>query len=135
MDNPVDHTLDLGLVNYVKHPSNKDYVVYRFADQERANSFEQALEADGIWFEKSTKEGKQRNYYLFGVHKTDYTKTEKINFSVEAQHKKPLIKIAFLRYFLLFFSLIALTLATIGYCKAQNKYRIGNEVIQSVNPQ
>ncbi len=133
MDNPVDHTLDLGLVNYVKHPSNKDYVVYRFADPQRAESFEKALNSAGIWFEKSTKEGKQRDYYLFGVHKTDYSKTEKINFSVEAQHKKPLIKIAFLRYFLLFFSLIALTLATVGYCKAQHKYRISNEAIQSLN--
>lgn len=134
MDNPVDHTIDLGLVNYVKHPSNKDYIVYRFADQNRANSFEQALEEEGIWFEKSTKEGKQRDYYLFGVHKHDYSKTEKINYRVEAMHKKPMIKMAFFRYFILFFSLIMLTLATIGYCKAQNKYRLSNEAIQTINP-
>ena len=27
MENPVDHTVDLGLVNYVKHPENPNYVV------------------------------------------------------------------------------------------------------------
>ena len=38
MENPIEH-LDLGLVNFTKHPSNPDYVVYRFTNEEKAKSF------------------------------------------------------------------------------------------------
>ena len=40
MDNPIDNVVDLGLVNYTKHPDNPRYIIYRFADEGRASSFE-----------------------------------------------------------------------------------------------
>ena len=46
VDNPVDNVVDLGLVNYVQHPSNPNYIVYRFVDPERAASFEKEL---SVW--------------------------------------------------------------------------------------
>lgn len=121
MENPIDHPLDLGLVNYLKHPSNSNYVVFRFSDEARALSFEESLRFDNIWFEKGEEENRTKRITLFGIHKTDYKKVEKINYMVEAKHKKKLISFAWLRYTILIFSAIVMTLALVGYCKAQSK--------------
>lgn len=133
MDNPVDHIVDLGLVNYVKHPTNSNYIVYRFADTDRANSFRKVLEKEDIWFEESSKEGKKVVYTLFGIHKNDFKRTEVINFEVEAEHKKPFLPFAAFRYFLILFSALAIGLAILGYCKAQNKLTTSNEKLVSIN--
>ena len=133
MDNPVDHIVDLGLVNYVKHPTNSNYVVYRFADTDRADSFRKVLEERGIWFEESTKEGKTLVYTLFGIHKNDFKKTERINFEVEAKHKKPFLPFKVFRYFVILISAIAMGLAILGYCKAQKKLTTSNQSLVSIN--
>lgn len=133
MDNPVDHPIDLGLVNYSRHPSNSQYVVYRFADENRANSFEKALLEKDIQFEKDTHEKKQVTYYLFGIHKNDYKVTEKINFAVEGEHRKPFIPFAAFRWFLILFSTGILFLAIMGYCKAQQKLTSYDETPPTIN--
>lgn len=121
MENPVDHTIDLGFVNYVQHPENKNYVVFRFADNKRAESFELFLVERKIWFEKSDEIKRNKPYFLFAIHSTDFKKVEQINYDVEALHKKPIIPFKWLRWSLLIFSLLVMVLATVGYCKAQNK--------------
>jgi hypothetical protein len=133
MENPVDHTLDLGFVNYVQHPENPNYIVFRFHDPNRAHSFESALNENQIWFEKGEEEKRGTMVQLFGIHKNDFKKVEKINYQVEGKHKKPLIPWKGLRYFLLLFSLTVLTLAIIGYCKQQEKLRSFEETNQSLN--
>lgn len=121
MENPVDHTLDLGLVNYVQHPSNPSYIVYRFPDKERAASFEIELKNNSIWFEKDEENKRGKVYTLFGVHKNDFKVTEQINFKVEAKHKKPFIPFKGFRFIVLFIGLGLLLLSVIGYCKQQEK--------------
>ena len=121
MENPVDHTLDLGLVNYVQHPSNPSYIVYRFPDKERAASFEIELKNNSIWFEKDEENKRGKVYTLFGVHKNDLKVTEQINFKVEAKHKKPFIPFKGFRFIVLFIGLGLLLLSVIGYCKQQEK--------------
>lgn len=121
MENPVDHTIDLGFVNYVQHPENKNYVVFRFADSNRAISFEGKLVESKIWFEKGEEEKRGKLYSLYGIHANDFKKVEKINYAVEALHKKPIIPHRGLRWGLLTFSFIVLLLATMGYCQAQKK--------------
>ncbi len=133
MENPIDHVIDLGLVNYTKHPDNPKYIVYRFADENRANSFEEALLEQDIWFEKGSQERKKGEFTLFGIHKNDYKKTERINFDVEAEHKKPFIPFRGFRYFLMTISFGLLLLAILGYCNAQEKLRSHNEVSCSIN--
>lgn len=133
MDNPIDHPIDLGLVNYSRHPGNSEYVVYRFADEFRAKSFEEALTEKNINFEKDTHEKKQVTYYLFGVHKNDYKVTEKINFAVEGKHRKPLIPFAGFRWFLILFSAGLMFLAIMGYCKAQEKLTSYDETSSTIN--
>ncbi len=135
MDNPIDHPLDLGLVNYTKHPSNPDYVVFRFPDVDRANTFEEYLKAENIWFERSSEPHKQRTYYLFGLHKTDFKRAERLNLKVEGKHKKPLIPIAGIRWFIVLFGMTALTLAVVGYCKQQEKLSLYDDDGRLINEQ
>ena len=135
MDNPVDHPIDLGLVNYSRHPENHEFIVYRFADEGRANSFEAALNEQGIPYENDTHEKKQVTYHLFGIHKNYYKKTEKINYKVEAQHRKPFIPYVGFRWFLILISGVAMSLAILGYCKAQEKLSSYDKKPTSINSQ
>jgi len=131
MENPVDHSLDLGLVNYVQHPTNQNYIVYRFPDPERAASFEEELTKQNIWFEKGEAEKRGNTYTLYGVHKKDYKKTEKLNFLVEAKHKKPFIPFKALRYIVLVIGLVMLVLSVIGYCESRKKIASYNNATTS----
>ena len=133
MDNPVDHIVDLGLVNYVKHPTNPDYIIYRFADEDRADSFEAALTKEEIWFEKDADKKHTAKYILFGIHKRDFNRASQLNYEVEAKHKKPFIPFKAFRYFMLLFSAVAITLAIIGYCEQQKELSLHNNPDHSVN--
>ncbi|MCT4562211.1 MAG: hypothetical protein N4A41_12640 [Crocinitomicaceae bacterium] len=127
MENPVDHTLDLGLVNYVQHPENSKYIVFRFADMNRAAFFESRLAEKEIWFEKGDEMKRNTNFQLYAIHSTDFKLVEKINYETEAKFKKPIIPSKILRYSLLLFSGIIMTLTLIGYCSKQK------EIQQSMN--
>ena len=116
MENPIEH-LDLGLVNFTKHPSNPDYVVYRFTNEEKANSFRRELEEQKIAFEEDTEDKKQVSYTLFAVHKKFYKQTMRMNFKVEGKHKKPLIPFFTLRWFVLLFGLSILLISILSYYK------------------
>ena len=115
MDNPIDHSIDLGFVNYVQHPQNSKYVVFRFRDANRAKSFESELNIQKLWFEKNITESKGKNYHLFGIHQNDFKKVQQINYKVEALHKKRIIPGKYFRLFILVFGLSALVLSIIGY--------------------
>ena len=132
-DNPIDNPLDLGFVNYVQHPENKDYVVFRFSDIHRANDFETLLTEQKIWFERDKEMKRTVEVTLFGIHKTDYNKAQSINFQVEGKHKKPLIPFKGLRYSVLIIGLSLLTLAIVGYCKRQDKLQSVNETLRTIN--
>ena len=133
MENPVDNIVDLGLVNYVKHPTNPNYIVYRFPDKARADSFQFELEQKKIWFERGEEEKRQRTYHLIGIHKNDYKYTVRLNYLVEAKHKKPLIPFKALRYGLMMISGFLLTLAIVGYCKRQNTLASHENPTVSIN--
>lgn len=127
MDNPVEH-FDLGFVNFTQHPENADYVVFRFVDANRAASFKAELEKQKIWFEEGQEVKKQVTYLLFGLHKTDYNKAQKINFAVEAKHKKFLIPGKFFRWFVVLFGVTMIALAIIGYVKNAGKKSINSNL-------
>ena len=60
-------------------------------------------------------------------YKNDYKKVTRINFLVEAKHKKPLIPWKGLRYASVLIMLGIITLALIGYMKSKEKLRLHNE--------
>ncbi len=116
MENPIEH-LDLGLVNFTKHPNNPNYIVYRFTDLNKANSFREELTSNNISFEQDTEKKKQVTYTLFAIKKKHYKKTMEINFKVEGAHKKPLIPFRLLRWTVLLFGLGILLLSILSYYK------------------
>lgn len=116
MENPIEH-LDLGLVNFTKHPNDPNYIVYRFTDLNKANSFREELILNNISFEQDTEKKKQLTYTLFALKKKHYKKTMEINFKVEGEHKTPLIPFRLLRWTVLLFGLGILLLSILSYCK------------------
>lgn len=115
MDPGVENIVDLGLVNYVRHPTNPDYVVFRFGDASRAAHFEEALIERKIWFEKGEEQGRTKLIFLYAIRNRDYKKVQAINFSVEGQHRKFIIPNHFLRWALLLFFIGICVFAFVGY--------------------
>lgn len=116
MDSPLDNIVDLGLVNYVRHPNNPDYIVFRFADQERADDFEKTLKEREIWFERAKEERKQRTYHLFGIRNRDFNTVSQINYAVEGRNRRFLIDNKIIRWSLVVFGIVVLGFAIFGYC-------------------
>ncbi len=119
MENPIDNIVDLGLVNYVAHPENKRFIVFRFADTNRADSFEEMLKDADIWFERGQEDKRGQQYTLFGINNRDFKRAEKFNYIVEAKHKNRFIPLGWLRWTVIALSAGIMTLTLIGYCKAQ----------------
>ena len=134
MDSGLEHPFDLGMVNYHKHPSDSNYVVYRFKDVNRANFFEQELTRNGLWYERSNPETDEKQYYLIAIHKKNFNQTQRINFKTEAKFKKPLINHKFIRYFFVIFMVGLVTLAAVGYCENQKILEKATEEIEKLNP-
>lgn len=107
----------LGLVNYRVHPTNQNYRVFSFNSVEEADTFDQLLTEQNIWFERDTEEIKEGTIHLFGVEKMDYKKAMNANYAVSAKHRKPMIKNKILRYSLISLTLFLVTLGIIGYVK------------------
>ena len=116
MDSKVENIIDLGLVNYVRHPSNPNYVVFRFANKQKADDFEKNLIEHKIWFEKDQEDTRGKSYFLFGIHNKDFSRVERINFDVEGRNRNFIIRNKFLRWTLILFSLAVMILACVGYC-------------------
>jgi len=115
MDPGIENIVDLGLVNYVRHPTNPNFTVFRFGDKKRAEQFEQALVENKIWFEKGDEQGRTKFFYLYGIRNRDYKKVQAINFSVEGKHRKFIIPNHFFRWGLILFFFSVCTFAFIGY--------------------
>lgn len=130
MDSKVENIIDLGLVNYVRHPSNPNYVVFRFANKIKADDFERTLTKDKIWFEKGEEDTRGKTYYLFGIHNRDYSKVERINFDVEGRNRNFLIGNKFFRWTLVLFSMGVMILATVGYCSRPDLLSEKSEIHQ-----
>lgn len=131
MEAGLEH-FDMGLVNYRQHPVNVNYMVYRFKDIERANTFEEQLRHVGLWYERSNPIEDERLIYMFAVEKKHFQKTQKINFITEAKHKKFLIANNPMRYLFIFIMIGVLSLATMGYCESRKKLNEAIERIESV---
>ncbi len=129
MENPIEH-LDLGFVNFTKHPTNPSFVVYRFSDDNRAASFRELLIKEKIEFEEDKEEKKEYTLTLFAVHKKYYKRTMKINYAVEAKHKKPLIPIKWLRWAFVLFGIGILLLSILSYCKHMEHLKEQNELLE-----
>ncbi len=120
MEAGLEH-FDMGLVNYRQHPTNVNYIVYRFKDIDRANTFENKLKEANLWYERSDPGEDEKVLYMFAVEKKHFNKTQKINFQTEGKHKKFIIPHGFFRNLFVFLVMAIITLASVGYCKSRQK--------------
>ena len=121
MAGEVENIVDLGLVNYVRHPSDPNYVVFRFVDKVRADQFEIELTNKKIWFERGEEHSKVKLYYLFGIKKRDFDAVQSINFTVEGKNRTFLMANRYFRWSVLLLSIGMVSLAITGYCTRSEK--------------
>ncbi|HLV41824.1 MAG TPA: hypothetical protein VKY37_06070 [Brumimicrobium sp.] len=116
MDSKVENIIDLGLVNYVRHPSDPNHIVFRFADKKRADDFEKSLSENKIWFERAEEDTRNKTYFLFGIRNRDFSAVERINYDVEGRNRNFIIGNKLLRWTLVTFTIGLIILASVGYC-------------------
>lgn len=103
------------ITNYNEHPTRKTYTVFHFYHKERADSFEELLIKEQIWFESEIDEQPEKIVYFFGVRNNDLKKVERINYVVSAIHRKPIIPSKMGRWALYTLSILLLILIILGY--------------------
>lgn len=110
-----------GLINYRRHPSDQNYIVFNFNSEREAELFERELQKTHVWFEKDTEEVEGKVMYLFAVEESNLDKANRANGIVRTVTKEPLLKNKLLRYSLFIFLGALLILAAIGYVKNKEK--------------
>jgi hypothetical protein len=83
--------IDLGLVNYLDHPSDENYKLFRFIDKKKADLFEKGLIEQNLKHQSHLDSSSGKTIYLFAVFKSDFKAAQKINFLISAQFRKPMI--------------------------------------------
>ena len=111
----------LGLINYRRHPENKNYIVFGFNTVEEAEIFERELNRTKTWFEKDTERVDDGIVYLFAITESTLDEATRANGVVKSHTRDPLFKNIFVRFALILFLLGILTLGIIGYVKNPNK--------------
>jgi hypothetical protein len=111
-----------GLVNFRRHPEDKNYIVFNFNTVEEADLFESELEKHKIWFEKTTERVSENGFnyetvYLFAVREGNLDEVTRANAKVHATFKKPIFQNKLLRYALLLVFAALIAVAIIGYVK------------------
>ncbi len=105
----------LGLVNYIDHPSDKNFKVFNFNSKKEADLFKSILEERRIFFEMDEEEHESEIMYLFAVQQRDFEKAQEANFDVSSRTRKNLIPNTTLRYGLLIVVMTLIGLALYGY--------------------
>ncbi|MDA7803651.1 hypothetical protein N8987_03670 [Crocinitomix sp.] len=107
-----------GLVNYVEHPTNKQYRVFSFDTKFEADLFEKGLTENKVWFERDEEDHKESTLHLFAIKEREFEKAQRVNFSVSADTRNKIIPNVFLRYLLILTVLGVIILALIGYSRS-----------------
>lgn len=106
--------MQLNLRNCRDHPTNQAYKVFFFTEEEHANSFQERLEAEELFFERNNPDEDEHRIF-FAVKRIDMSKVERMNNLTLAQYKKPFIPHKGWRWALFLFCASVITLALIGY--------------------
>jgi hypothetical protein len=119
-----------GLVNYKRHPEDKNYIVFNFNTIEESDLFESELVKHKIWFEKTTDHisgngMQQETIYLFAVREGNLDEVTRANAKVHSAFKQPIFQNKLLRYALLIFFGGLIAVAIVGYVKNPPKTQPG----------
>lgn len=99
------------LTNYADHPTEPDWLVFRFADARVADEFCQGLEAKGMRHERDREGGPP---YLVAVRRIHRSDAVRLNYLVLGRHRKPFIANPALRWSVLALVAALLALAVAG---------------------
>lgn len=102
------------LKNYGVHPTQKNYWVFFFSDDEMAGSFEELLLSENILYDKEISDDLVKRT-LFGIHKKYTRQAMKMNNIAIGKHRHPFIKDPILRFVIIFISVSLVALAIVGY--------------------
>lgn len=109
-----------GLVNYRRHPSDPNYVVFNFNTEQEAEIFERELNKTKTWFEKDTDQSNGETLYLYAVSESSMNEATRANGVVRTVTKEPMLKNKPARLFIITFVLFLTVLGIIGYVKNPN---------------
>ena len=107
------------LTNYRDHPENKDYIIFFFYNFEQGNYFKQLLEKEPLEFEVFIEE-ESKPIMLFGIRKRYFNQALDLSSLSYARYKKPFIANKLIRFAVLGFTIVAVTIAIIGYFLSKN---------------
>ncbi|MGB0805143.1 MAG: hypothetical protein ACPGRC_00545 [Salibacteraceae bacterium] len=105
--------------NWREHPSDNRYTVFFFKSELESNFFKQLLEKHNYWFEYNYDNTEPTYHYFFAVNKVNEKDIIKLNHLSIGEFRKPFLQFPILRYGLVIFMVIILTIAIIGYLKTQ----------------
>ena len=106
----------LDFTNYRKHPTDRRYLVYHYTKKAQADYFEHLLVESKLFFERheENREGKGVTYY-FAIKRVDEKNVAHFNNLAIGRYRNRFIPDNTLRYFVIAISIIAISLAVIGF--------------------
>lgn len=100
------------LTNYAEHPTEPDWLVFRFPVAAQREEFAQMLGAEGIRHEVDTDAGPP---YLIGVRSRHRERAVRLNYTVLGRHRRPFLSDPLFRWSVLAAVGALLVLAFIGW--------------------
>jgi hypothetical protein len=99
------------LTNFEEHPSEPEWIVFRFAASSIADEFVEELTRAGVKHERDTEGGPP---FLVGVRKSQREAAVRLNYLVLGRHRSPFIADRYLRLGVFAFLALLIALAVAG---------------------
>lgn len=106
--------------NFQDHPSNRNYLVFKFHRAEQADYFEGLIHEDAIPYERhDDTDNPEKVWYYFAVPKKHEERLRYLNNLAIGKYRNKFIPDPVFRAFVFVISAIVLSLAIIGYLKSR----------------
>jgi len=105
----------MNLTNYYDHKQDNRYKVFEFRESAHASEFKRLIEEDQIPYEEHLEEYEGQKKFLFGIHNSYATRSEKCNFLVHAKYRKRMIPSRLFAWIMLIITGAFVILAVAGY--------------------
>jgi hypothetical protein len=99
------------LTNYAEHPTEDQWLVFRFHSEAQAAEFEEALRGGGLRHERDPEGGPP---YLVAARRADREKAVRLNYVVLGRHREPFIGNKAMRWGLIALLGLLLAMGAIG---------------------
>lgn len=104
------------LTNYNEHPTDPDWLVFRFTTEVQAGEFVQLLREEELRFEQDATDGPP---FLVAVRSRHRSAAVRLNYLVLGRHRKPFLPDAILRWTVIGVVGALIIMALIGWLAAR----------------